>query len=366
MPSEKEPAPARAKARAQQADSGIEWLTADRGQPAPPEQAQRERERRPADKSVNLLAAPTSADLTPEVLLGSHPEAPRYGWQRTLHRLTGGRLDPGPSRRERAERDMEARLKAPVHGCRRIAVMALKGGVGKTTAAACVAATFALHRGDRVVAVDASPGPGTLGYRIGGQSQRTARQLLANSSRLEKYSDMRAFASQTTMGLDVLASEPDPMTMEAFGEDGFRRLDTVLERFYSLVLVDCGPGVLHASTRSILERAHQLVVVSAPSLDGARSASLTLDWLERHKFGGLAQSAVAVINFVRPRARIDLRELEDHFTQRCRAVVRVPFDRHLETGSHISLDKLAPRTQRAFLELAAAVADGFALGDPTR
>jgi MinD-like ATPase involved in chromosome partitioning or flagellar assembly len=52
-------------------------------------------------------------------------------------------------------------------------------------------------------------------------------------------------------------------------------------------------------------------------------------------------------------------KLQQHFARRCRTVVRVPFDRHLETGAEIVLEELAPATRRAYLQLAAAVADGF-------
>jgi MinD-like ATPase involved in chromosome partitioning or flagellar assembly len=45
-------------------------------------------------------------------------------------------------------------------------------------------------------------------------------------------------------------------------------------------------------------------------------------------------------------------------------VVRVPFDRHLETGAEIVLDELAPATRRAYVRVAAAVAEGF--GGPRR
>jgi hypothetical protein len=40
-------------------------------------------------------------------------------------------------------------------------------------------------------------------------------------------------------------------------------------------------------------------------------------------------------------------------------VVRLPFDEHLEEGAEIALDKLAPETRLALLELAAVVADDF-------
>jgi len=66
-----------------------------------------------------------------------------------------------------------------------------------------------------------------------------------------------------------------------------------------------------------------------------------------------------VVNSVRPRGPVSVGQLEEHFSRRCRAVVRVPFDRHLETGAEIEFDQLAPGTRHAYVRLAAAVADGF-------
>jgi MinD-like ATPase involved in chromosome partitioning or flagellar assembly len=276
-----------------------------------------------------------------------------------VYEMSGGRVRPAPGVAERARNKLAARIATPVTGCQRIAVVALKGGVGKTTTTACLGAIFAEHRGDRVVAVDANPDPGTLGYRIRRDTTRTAKDLLDNVDRLERYADVRAFASQTDLRLEVIASEADPARDEAFGEDDYRELAAILERFYSLVLTDCGPGLLHSAMRAILPSADQLIVVAAPSLDGARSASLTLDWLGKHGYGGLASSSVVVINAIRQRGLVDVDRLQAHFAPRCRAVVRIPFDRHLETGAEIVLDELAPATRRAYVQLAAAVADGF-------
>jgi MinD-like ATPase involved in chromosome partitioning or flagellar assembly len=313
----------------------------------------------PAKASAAKGGAARGGDLSADHLLARPPGGPSEGWQAVLYRMTGGRVRPGPGAAERARRELERRIAAPITGCRRIAVIALKGGVGKTTTTACMGAVFAEHRGDRVVAVDANPDPGTLGYRIRRDTTRTAKDLLANVDRLERYADVRAFASQTDLRLEVIASEADPNRTEAFGEDDYRELAAVLERFYSLVLTDCGPGLLHSAMKAILPAADQLVVVCVPSLDGARSASLTLDWLERHGHERLARSAVVVINAVRERGLVDVDKVQEYFARRCRAVARVPFDRHLETGAEIVLDELAPATRRAYVGLAAAVADGF-------
>jgi MinD-like ATPase involved in chromosome partitioning or flagellar assembly len=302
-------------------------------------------------------------DLSTDQLLARPPGGPTEGWQAVVYQVSGGRVRPAPGPGEQARQRLLARITTPVAGCQRIAVVALKGGVGKTTTTACLGAIFAEHRGDRVVAVDANPDPGTLGYRIRRDTARTARDLLANVDKLDRYADVRAYASQTDLRLEVIASEADPARDEAFGEDDYRELAAVLERFYSLVLTDCGPGLLHSAMRAILPAADQLVVVAAPSLDGARSASLTLDWLGRHGYGQLASSSVVVINAVRERGQVDVGKLQEHFARRSRAVVRIPYDRHLETGAEIVLDELAPATRRAYVNLAAAVADGFRAPD---
>jgi MinD-like ATPase involved in chromosome partitioning or flagellar assembly len=309
-------------------------------------------------------AAGGTRDLRSDELLTRPPAGPLWGWQAMVYQLSGGRLRPPPGPAERAHRELEARITTPIDGCRRIAVIALKGGVGKTTTTACLGAIFAEYRGDRVVAVDANPDPGTLGYRIRRDTMRTTRDLVDNVDKLERYADVRAYASQTDLRLEVIASESDPGRSEVFGEDDYRELAGVLERFYSLILTDCGPGLLHSAMRAILPTADQLVVVAAPSLDGARAASLTLDWLRQHGHERLAGSSVVVINAIRGGGLVDVNKLEDHFARRCRTVVRVPFDRHLETGAEIVLGELAPATRQAYVRLAAAVADGF--GGPGR
>jgi MinD-like ATPase involved in chromosome partitioning or flagellar assembly len=318
----------------------------------------------PPPQAPKPTTPPRNGELRTDQLLARPPGGPAEGWQAVVYQLSGGRVRPAPGSAERNRQQLVRRIGAPVAGCQRIAVIALKGGVGKTTTTACLGAIFAEYRGDRVVAVDANPDPGTLGYRVRRDTAGTAADLLANLDKLERYADVRTYASQTDLRLEVITSEADPARDEAFGEDDYRELAGVLERFYSLILTDCGPGLLHSAMRAILPTADQLVVVATPGLDGARSASLTLDWLDRHGHGALARSSVVVINAVRGRGLVDVDKLQEHFARRCRAVVRIPFDRHLETGAEIVLDALAPATRRAYVELAAVVADGF--GSPAR
>ena len=82
----------------------------------------------------------------------------------------------------------------------------------------------------------------------------------------------------------------------------------------------------HSAMSAVLDKADTLIVVSSGSVDGARSASATLDWLDAHGHEDLVRNSVAVINAVRPRSgKVDMSKVIDHFSRRCRAVRLVPF-----------------------------------------
>lgn len=240
-------------------------------------------------------APPRAAEFSDDYMLRRRGERPGRGWQRVLYDLSGGLVNVGPSRAEIEERELIGRVKAPVSGCRRIAVISRKGGVGKTTTTLCLGHTFASHRGDRVVALDGNPDAGSLGYRVRRETTSTVTDLLREVDDLDRYSDVRAFTSQAPTRLEVVASDDDPRITQALQEDDYKRMSELLEHHYNLILLDTGTGILDSATRGILDLADQLVVVMAPSLDGARAASLTLDWLDEHAYGGLVSGAVAVI-----------------------------------------------------------------------
>ncbi|MBS9534404.1 AAA family ATPase [Mycobacterium sp. M1] len=306
--------------------------------------------------------APASpySDLSTTSLLRQVKPPPTSGWRRLLYVLSGQLINVGDSARTARYSDLVVQANRPLQGCYRIAVLSLKGGVGKTTITATLGATFASIRGDRVVAVDANPDRGTLSQKVPLETPATVRHLLRDADGIQRYSDVRSYTNQGPSRLEVLASESDPAVSEAFSADDYTRTLQVLERFYSLVLTDCGTGLMHSAMSAVLDKADTLIVVSSGSVDGARSASATLDWLDAHGHEDLVRRSIAVINAVRPRSgKVDMQKVVDHFSRRCRAVRLVPFDPHLEEGAEIDLNRLKRETREALIELAAVVADGF-------
>lgn len=183
--------------------------------------------------------------------------------------------------------------------------------------------------------------------------------LLAHRDQIH-YADIRAYTSQAPTRLEVMAADDDPRVTDALVEADFHTAVRLLEVHYNLVCLDTGTGVLESAAKGILQLADQIVVVTAPFLDSAWTASSPLDWLQQNAHGDLVADAVAVINDVRPKSQLELDHVEEHFASRCRAVVRIPADAHLEAGAATSLQQLSSSTRHAYLQLAAAVADGFA------
>jgi len=303
----------------------------------------------------------TAASFTDDTMLRHRARAPEHGWRRALYKATAGSVNLGPSRTEQEAIALRARVQAPVRGCRRVAVLSRKGGAGKTTTTLMLGHTFAELRGDRVVALDANPDAGSLAHRVRRETAETVTSMLEDRQLIDRYSDIRAYTSQASTRLEVIASDDDPRITQALGDKDYSQAVELLDRHYTLILLDTGTGILDSAIQGVLREADQIVIVMPPALDGARAASSTLDWLEEHGFGAAAAGAVAVINSVQDEGLVALDRIEEHFANRCAAVVRVPWDPALAAGARTSLDELKPATREAYLTMAAAVADGFAV-----
>lgn len=224
-----------------------------------------------------------------------------------MHAASAGRVNPGPGPAEQRRVALLERVRTPIPGSRRIVVLSRKGGVGKTTTSLMLGHTFATHRGDRVVALDANPDAGSLALRLRRETRFTATDLLAERAYIERYAQLREFTSQDAHSrLEVVASDDDPGISCALGADDYTQLIDVLDKHFNLVIVDTGTGILDDAIQGILAEADQLVVVMAPAVDGGRVAAMTLDWLDQHGHGALVTGAIAVVNGVRGEGKIDL------------------------------------------------------------
>jgi MinD-like ATPase involved in chromosome partitioning or flagellar assembly len=257
------------------------------------------------------------------------------------------------------------RIRRPLPSTHRVAVVSVKGGVGKTTVAACLGSVLAEQRADRVVAVDANPDAGSLSERLTGQGGMTVRDLYEDIPNLRSVVELTRYA-RLAGRLHVLGSEQEPALGEALGAGEYLEVCELLARFYNVIVTDSGTGLVHAAMEATLATADSLVVVGAPTVDGATKASRTLAFLADNGYRDLAEQALVVLSGHRYSPDVDQSRIRAHFAARCRAVLDIPPDPHLATGGRIDLSRCREQTLDAFHLMAAYVADGFGARSPAR
>jgi MinD-like ATPase involved in chromosome partitioning or flagellar assembly len=306
-----------------------------------------------------------SAMLTDDRLIdssGRYREVPEGFWQRFVYEISFHSINVGDSRAVRERKALDRRISHPFdHGSRFVPVLTRKGGVGKTTVTTLLGMALAEVRDDRVLGIDANPDRGTLAERVARSTGATVRDVVNLASGISSFTDFAELVSKDKTRFHVLASDTDPLLSEAFDEDDYNVVADQAARFYSIVLTDCGTGVVHSVMRPTLERADGLVVVSGGSVDEARLASETLTWLEANGYAELVRRAVVALNTATQGTNVvKLDEIEQHFVSRVRDVVRIPYDPYLAAGSIVDWSRLSPYTREAARDLAALVVEGVA------
>ncbi|WP_185844784.1 TcpE family conjugal transfer membrane protein [Nonomuraea sp. WAC 01424] len=282
------------------------------------------------------------------------------GWRRIAQVVVGG----GGVRTDGSEID-EARARAVFGGSRRIVVLGCTGGAGQSTTALMLGHTFASHRDDRVVAVDANTGGTTLTSRIEPETPETLTSLLSGLDQVNGYLTMRGFTTRTASGLEVISADTDAVAAQRLADRSFfsdHRLGEsmrLLDRHYKLSVID--PAAALAAR--ILPYADQLVLVVPASEEASEAVAMTYEWLDGHGCAELRRRAVMVVNGVSRRSMGDVEQAEAVARGRCRAIVRVPWEDGLAPGGAEIVDpgQLRAAGRRAYLALAGVVVAGFAV-----
>lgn len=300
-----------------------------------------------------------------EELVTEKTPAPESGWRSWVYKGTFKLINLGRSQKEKDLDEWLTTIASPLRGEYKVAIAGVKGGTGKSTTSASVGSVFAqVRKGDRVVAVDADPGYGTLGDRIDPTAAGNFGTVLAdsNAKRLSRISDMRAHVGENAVGLHVLAGDGRLENRPLLAPETYTAGLAQLVRFYPLLLVDCGPEIDHPVTRAVLDDVNAMIVVASTKADGAKGAALTLDWLAANGYMELLTRTVVVISDQKGNSGKELKKkLQQKFAGVVDDVFLVPFDPHLDEAGVISVyEELKPKTRRKFIEIAAAIAANFA------
>ncbi|PRZ39667.1 MinD-like ATPase involved in chromosome partitioning or flagellar assembly [Antricoccus suffuscus] len=302
--------------------------------------------------------SPTATDFT-SFIRPTKP-VPSKGWRRTVHSLTGGAINPGLSATERRHDQLIEQAQTRATKPYTIAVMCLKGGIGKTSTTVGVGLTLAQHRGDRVIAIDANPDAGDLYERTcPGEAPATLTDL---ADRLDDITGMTDLSRYTSIAgrLTVLAGDQEPTISESLSAEDFTSALRTLQHYFNVILVDCGTGVTHPSMVGILSNADQVVIAGGYAVSGAKRAERTLRWLATNGYERLARNAVVVLTATAEVSRqVNTDAIEQLLGSLAATVVTVPRDQAVADGAAVTLDRLDEATRQAYLQISAAVAEDF-------
>ncbi len=321
----------------------------------------------PADEPEELNPTPRTEEFTYapwETPPGARPQqrkAPKSGWRGALYGLSGKTINPGLSSAEWELEQWLGKVRTPV-GTHSITTMNVKGGAGKTTTAMALGTVLATYRRDRCIGIDANPDRGNLAQRVGQEHTYTVRDLLDNLERITGDNELRRFTNQAPSRFEVIASDRDPVKARAFTPDEYRTVQQVVRAFRQVIITDTGIDLTNPVVESVLELTDTLVIAASTAQDVAGLAWETLETVEQRGYGKLVENAIVAIVKAPGGDQVPIPALESAFKQRCRGVVVIPHERSLVGGGWFDWDALSGRTKRAYIELTAKVATGFARG----
>jgi MinD-like ATPase involved in chromosome partitioning or flagellar assembly len=220
-----------------------------------------------------------------------------------------------------------------------------------------------MYRTEPVIALDANPTYGNLGRLIDPDTRSSIREFIADPKVTSSYPKTRCHTGKNKQGLEVLAGNQNLANPFALDADTFTDTLARTQRFYQLSLIDCGHEIEHPVMSAVLEAVDALVIVGAMNFDGVGAAEQTLDWLDaRNKHDLLGRSMLVLNDVYRCRSMSFVAEVRNSLGPRVGELKTIPWDRHLRDGAVLDFEALRRRTQLAYIEVAAWLAQGFASG----
>ncbi len=236
---------------------------------------------------------------------------------------------------------------------RTLAVVNMKGGVGKTTTAIHTAAGLAA-RGHRTLLIDADP-QGNVGHSLGLQAGLTIREVILGETTVAD-----ALLPEVRPGLSVVTSTPAAFALDA-ALAGTMQRETVLARRlrdlrgFDVVVIDTSPAMSLLTYNALLAATELVVPVGMDSLalTGARQ---TLDgvreirelWPDRSlTLAAVVPTAVNVQTYA-SRAAVDALEQDPDMGPRLfRPGIRQCIDLTYAAAAHQTIWEYAPGSRGA-------------------
>jgi len=220
--------------------------------------------------------------------------------------------------------------------------------------AVAMAMTYARVRGNDVLLFDADTRHGSLPLRTGVLPVASAHDLAVTGDP-GRIDILAGSLARSRDGVWVLPSGRTAAQSAEMDERVYTGAMNAVYRHFPIMITDCGAGVATPLMQRVLSGSHCLVLATTASADGVMTTESAVDWLHRTGYGELTRRSIVVLTNYSPKGPgLTLKEAQRRFASSCAAVLAIPNDRHLEVGSYLDLDALAPATRSSCIELAAA------------
>ncbi len=167
-------------------------------------------------------------------------------------------------------------------GSRLIAVVGAKGGVGASSIAQIMAWGASDKLNQKTLLMDGAGAWSSLGVGIGFEPVASTAEAIKAVSAKDADS-LRRMLYQASDKLAVLATGTEPMLESPATIGQFEEILNMTMTSYPLVIVDLSAAI-PAVKKAVLTRAHEIVIVTAPTLSSLRSARALL--METKKIHG--------------------------------------------------------------------------------
>ncbi|MFE7665513.1 hypothetical protein [Streptomyces celluloflavus] len=254
-----------------------------------------------------------------------------------------------------------SRVRHELPGPRRVAVVGGCPGTGRTTTALGLGDALAVHRSDKVLALEAAPLARDLGFRAGGPGPYNAGHVMAAYEHYGRYGAPRPPAWDRPSGLHVLSADDRADSRYVMGADAYRWMSELLGRHYAITLTDTPADMGLDVMAGVLPAAHSLIITARATVPSASSAVDLWRNLATAGYRLLVRESVLVVHLVAPgtAGALSFAEIRDAFAPKVRDIVPVPWDAHLAEGGPLLFDRLAEPTRAALLTLAATTVGGL-------
>ena len=294
-------------------------------------------------------------------------EPATWGARGRINAATGLKLRPKHDSGEVRFRSSVQQIQQSLPGCSVVAVANPKGGAGKTPTTVTLSATFGRHRGQGVVAWDASESIGTLGDR----AARTTDPELGVWDVLEHAAELCSTSAvsgalgaflrrQPTMD-DILAADTSTTRDRGIGWAECAALMAVLRRHRDLIFIDTGNNPLAGNWQWTIAHADLLVIPIPVRVDMAKQAFHMLDGIMARGYGHLVSSAVVLLTTpTGADPQLESLIVDELSALGVQQFMQVGYEPMFAAGDRIVYDRLQSATVEAYTNIAALIADNLA------